>query len=58
MSCTVSEGPGCRRAHSSARRGSVVLELVTLLVTREDALVLKYLHEMGADLIWRCVLPD
>ncbi|MBN1248095.1 MAG: hypothetical protein JXC32_10590 [Anaerolineae bacterium] len=26
------------------------VELVTLLVTREDALVLKYLHEMGADL--------
>ncbi|MCD6284662.1 MAG: hypothetical protein J7M39_01960 [Anaerolineae bacterium] len=26
------------------------IELVTLLVTREDALVLKYLHEMGADL--------
>jgi Flp pilus assembly protein CpaB len=26
------------------------IELVTLLVTREDALVLKYLYEMGADL--------
>jgi Flp pilus assembly protein CpaB len=26
------------------------VELVTLLVTREDALVLKYLHEVGADL--------
>ena len=26
------------------------VELVTLLVTREDALVLKYLYEMGADL--------
>ncbi len=26
------------------------IELVTLLVTREDALVLKYLHEVGADL--------
>ncbi|MDF1514180.1 MAG: Flp pilus assembly protein CpaB [Anaerolineae bacterium] len=26
------------------------IEPVTLLVTREDALVLKYLHEMGADL--------
>lgn len=26
------------------------IELVTLLVTREDALVLKYLHETGADL--------
>jgi hypothetical protein len=26
------------------------IELVTLLVTREDALVLKYLHELGADL--------
>ena len=26
------------------------VELVTLLVTREDALVLKYLFEMGADL--------
>jgi hypothetical protein len=26
------------------------VEPVTLLVTREDALVLKYLHEMGADL--------
>jgi hypothetical protein len=26
------------------------IELVTLLVTREDALVLKYLHEAGADL--------
>lgn len=26
------------------------IELVTLLVTRADALVLKYLHEMGADL--------
>jgi Flp pilus assembly protein CpaB len=26
------------------------VELVTLLVTRQDALILKYLHEMGADL--------
>lgn len=26
------------------------IQLVTLLVTREDALILKYLHEMGADL--------
>jgi hypothetical protein len=26
------------------------VELVTLLVTREDALVLKYLYEVGADL--------
>lgn len=26
------------------------IELITLLVTREDALVLKYLHELGADL--------
>jgi Flp pilus assembly protein CpaB len=26
------------------------IELVTLLVTRQDALILKYLHEMGADL--------
>ena len=26
------------------------IELVTLLVTREDALVLKYLYEVGADL--------
>ncbi|MGC9520801.1 MAG: Flp pilus assembly protein CpaB [Anaerolineae bacterium] len=30
--------------------GNQEVELVTLLVTREDALILKYLHEMGADL--------
>jgi Flp pilus assembly protein CpaB len=33
-----------------AVREERTVELVTLLVTREDALVLKYLHEMGADL--------
>jgi Flp pilus assembly protein CpaB len=33
-----------------ATEGRREVELVTLLVTRQDALILKYLHEMGADL--------
>lgn len=49
----VSEGPlGAAAAAPTPVpvEGARSIELVTLLVTREDALVLKYLHEVGADL--------